>query len=631
MQSVNSKQRPGVILRFLKRFARRWLILTPFVLVCFAPGSQAQVKKNVLMINEPGESHPAPQLATNMLLSVLHSDRRFQVEFYLEKLDAVYHSPECQKKQRDFLAQKYRDRKLDLILLMGPDAIRFLAETSKSLFPDVPVVFCCSVPGQIDKKSLPARFTGSWLQLEPARTLDAALRLLPETRHVFVLAGQADYDRHLTALVNAALNPYENELDVQYLTDLPMNQLQERARHFPSQSIVLYLSFFKDVDGQEFLTAADALGMIAAASNAPVFGMSDSYLGRGLVGGYVVSFEEQGKIAGRNALAILGGKLPQEIPIVHAPGVYLFDWRELRRWNLDASKLPDGSTILFREPTLWEQHKQSLLTGLLIIVSLGSMTIYLLFKQKQLKLARETQEQLSGMLINAQETERSRLAAEIHDDFSQRLAALSLGLETAVEGIPESLQKTCGQMNELINTVSELGSDLHTLSHRLHSSTLQRLGLVAGVESFCKEFTAQQETQVAFSHHDVPRFVPPDVALCLFRIVQEGLRNVKKHSGAANALVRIEAMDDSLHLSITDDGKGFDVTGVSSRHGLGLLSMRERVRLVAGRLEISSEKKKGTRIDVWTPIDLNSDAKRIKPATGPAPAPGAASTWSNAA
>ena len=425
--------------------------------------------------------------------------------------------------------------------------------------------------------------------------------------------GKSDYDRRLTALVKTDLISYENKLDVTYLTDLPMSKLQERVRHLPDHSIVLYLSFFKDVQGREFLNIAEALPMIAGAANAPVFGIADTQLGHGIVGGFVVSFEEQGKIVGRDALEILAGKPPQDIPIVHGPSLYLFDWRELQRWNLDESRLPAGSTVLFRQPTLWEQYRRTLLIGLLVLVSLSLLTIYLLFERKQLYAARNEQMRLSGMLINAQEDERARLASELHDDFSQRLAMLSLGLETAAEIVPESPSEANRQLHELMNSASELGADLHTLSHRLHSSTLERLGLAAGVAAFCKEFTAQSGTQVAFSHQDLPRSVSPDIALCLFRIVQEGLRNVQKHSRAAHAQVRIETMDDTLHLSISDDGEGFDVKDGVDRQGLGLWSMRERVRLVGGRFEIHSETQKGTRIEVWAPLKEKFDVARSEP------------------
>ena len=580
--------------------------------------AQSPVRKNVLMINVIGQSHPGPVIVTNLILSALHSDPRFQVEFYWEDLDAVYHPEEWQE-QLDSVVQQYRHRKLDLIVLLGPHAMQILAEPS-TIFPNVPVVFCCTAPGQIDKMRPDSRSTGSWFQLEPAKTVEAALGLLPETRHIFVVGGGSDYDRRLTALVKTDLLSYENKLDVTYLTDLPMSKLLERLRHLPDHSIVLYLSFFKDVQGREFLNIAEALPMIAGAANAPLFGIVDTQLGHGIVGGFVVSFEEQGKIMGRDALEILAGKPPQDIPILHGPNLYLFDWRELQRWKLDQNKLPAGSTILFRQPTLWEQYRRTLLIGLLVLASLSLLTIYLLFERKQLHAARNEQMHLSGMLINAQEDERARLASELHDDFSQRLAVLSLGLETAADGIPESLQETNRQVHELIESASELGADLHTLSHRLHSSTLERLGLVAGVAAFCKEFAAQRGIQVVFCHEDAPRPVSPEIALCLFRIVQEALRNVQKHSGAAHAQVRIEKVDDTLHLSISDDGAGFNVEDGAAPRGLGLWSMRERVRLVSGRFEIHSDEQKGTRIDVWTPIKLASGAGQTEPVAGQAAA-----------
>ena len=179
---------------------------------------------------------------------------------------------------------------------------------------------------------------------------------------------------------------------------------------------------------------------------------------------------------------------------------------------------------------------------------------------------------------------------------------LSLGLETAAEMVSQSPAEANRKLHELVNSAGELGTDLHVLSHRLHSSTLETLGLAAGVEAFCKEFTAQRGIQVVFSDKDVPHSVPPDISLCLFRIVQEGLRNVQKHSGAAHAQVRIDTMNDTLHLSISDDGAGYDFKDGAGRQGLGLRSMRERVRLVDGRFEIHSEIRKGTRIEVWVPL-----------------------------
>ena len=261
-----------------------------------------------------------------------------------------------------------------------------------------------------------------------------------------------------------------------------------------------------------------------------------------------------------------------------------------------------AAAAFYIDPTLWEQAKWAVFTGFGLLVVLGALVFYLLYKQRQLQHARSEQMRLSGMLINAQEEERKRLASELHDDFSQRLALLSLALEMAAESAPESMQ---AQLHELLNSASELGADLHTLSHRLHSATLERLGLVPGVTAFCREFTNQQGIQVGFSHQNVPRSVPPATALCLFRAVQEGLRNVKKHSGASRAEVKLNGVDGHLHLAIADDGVGFDAGQLARKQGLGILSMEERARLIGARFTIDSAPRKGTRIEVWAPVPTN--------------------------
>lgn len=558
-------------------------------------------RKNVLIINEVGLAHPASALITQQLVSHLSANPEYQVEFYVESIDApLFADADSLGEIEGWLVQKYGDRKINVVVAMGPKTIDFLSRFSGTFLPDVPVVICCSTEEQAGYPKLGSRFTGSWLRLEPAKTVDAALRLVTETQHVVVVGGTSAFDKGVQAITKASLNSYSKSIDVSYLTDLEMSSLLDRLRHLPSHTIVLYTSFFRDAAGNQFVNATTALPLVSEAANAPVFGMSDTYLGHGIVGGYVVSFAEQGKIVARMISELFEGKEAKDIPIVSGSSLYIFDWTQLRRWQLNESRIPPGSVLLNREPSLWERAKWILLTGILVIFALASLTAYLLLKQKQLTRARSEQMRLSGMLINAQEEERKRLASDLHDDFSQRLALLSLGLETAAELVPQSSKEANEQLHELLNSASELGADLHTLSHRLHSSTLERLGLVPGVGAFCKEFTAQQGVQIVFSHENVPRSVPPEIALCLFRVVQEGLRNVRKHSGASKAQVTLDLVDGDLHLSISDDGAGFDLKNLASKQGLGIFSMEQRAQLIGARFEIRSEPQKGTHIDIWT-------------------------------
>ena len=144
-------------------------------------------------------------------------------------------------------------------------------------------------------------------------------------------------------------------------------------------------------------------------------------------------------------------------------------------------------------------------------------------------MAEEALASLSGRLIDAQEEERKRIAREIHDDYNQRLALLAIDLEDLAEEVGDTLGDAAKRIQKLWDKVGELGTDLHSLSHRLHSSTLENLGLVAGEKAFCQEFASQQEIQVDFTHENVPRDIPGDVALCLF---SDHARRTSKHQTA---------------------------------------------------------------------------------------------------
>jgi PAS domain S-box-containing protein len=215
--------------------------------------------------------------------------------------------------------------------------------------------------------------------------------------------------------------------------------------------------------------------------------------------------------------------------------------------------------------------------------------------------AEEALKSLSGRLIKAQEEERSRIAREIHDDYQQRLALLSIDLGN----LAQNLRADSGagfRLHELSNRVGKLGSDLHSLSHRLHSSTLDNLGLVAALISLCAEFTDQHSIEVDFVEENMPCDIPREVALCLFRITQEALQNVKRHSRADSAEVRVEGREQKIYLSISDTGLGFDSSVDATQRGIGIRSMEERVRLLGGQFALYSQHLEGTKIEVWVPI-----------------------------
>jgi signal transduction histidine kinase len=601
--SLFSSQADRLSVRWLA-FGWASLLLALVSLVWSDPiSAQAPSKKDVLILSDVGMSHSLTSEITQQIVAGVRETPDRHVEFYSESLDLQsFAGRPSREDTQDWLAKKYGDHKLEVVVAVGPGAIGFLLDEAQTLFRDVPIVICGSSSDQASNPKLDARFTGTWVKLQPERTLELALHLFPDTRHVFVVGGSSDFDKVVMSLTKKALSSVKTKSEIVYLTDTKMNSLMEQLRNLPEHSIELYTSFFQDAAGNKFLNSTQALPMIAEASNGPDFGMSDTYMGQGIVGGYVLPFEKQAKITAQIVAGLVDGKRAKELPIETLPNEYLFDGRELQHWHIPEASLPFGSVIMFREASLWERTKWTWITSLLIIAVLSAVVVYLEYGRKQLKVAKEKQMHLSGLLINAEEKERSRVASELHDDFSQRLAILALGLENVDEATPGSLKDVHKQLHELAKSTSELGSDLHTLSHRLHSSTLESLGLVPAVDALCREFTCKQGISVDFSSVEIPRSINSDTALCIFRIVQEALRNLKKYSGAEEAEVDLRMTGGRLEISVRDEGRGFSLSEVGQNGGLGIRSMEQRAGLLGGKFEIHSEPGKGTTVEAWVPL-----------------------------
>jgi signal transduction histidine kinase len=221
------------------------------------------------------------------------------------------------------------------------------------------------------------------------------------------------------------------------------------------------------------------------------------------------------------------------------------------------------------------------------------------------KLAEETLSGMTRKLVEAQEQERARIARELHDNINQRLAMLALELEQLNQN-PSEIES---RVQELRKRTTELSSDVQALSHDLRSSQLEYLGVVAGMKSWCKEFGERQKMQID-CRPDVRSTLPPELGLCLFRVLQEALHNAAKHSGVKRIEVQLQEEAGEIHLTVNDSGRGFDVEAVKQGKGLGLTSMRERVRLVNGTIAIDSKPMGGTSIHVRVPFSLGQNSQR---------------------
>jgi PAS domain S-box-containing protein len=693
----------------------------------------------VILYPQNDDGSPGNALFDQGLRSTFENSTGEPIELYAEFLDlARPHSSEDRRLHLDYLRRKYAGRRADLIIAALSPALDFALEYRAELFPGAPVVYCAVDQREANARKLPPDVVGVPIAMELAPTLDLGLRLHPDTQRVYVVAGKSAFDTDWVAEARQEFRPYEKRVEFVYLTGEPLDDLIRHVADLPPHSLIYYLHVFQDGKSQA-LVPPRVLELIARATNAPIYGHVDAYVGRGIVGGRVFGVEAAGRDAARVALRVLNGEDPQKIVIRNSQdNAYMFDWNQLQRWGISESSLPPGSIVRHRKTSFWAQYKWPIIVVMTICVVQALLIVGLLVQRSSRRRAEsalqaserryrtlfekandaiflETEDDaivgvnhracellgysrdellakkvpdlqapevrgqlgtvikgelanhsdrlfeaqdvhrdgrripvevtdavieedgkrmvlsivrditdrkqaekallesqtelrlLTGRLLRAQEAERRHIARELHDDLNQDLALLAVELDLLSQRPAESPARFAEVAREMSARVKQLSSTVHDLSHQLHPSKLEQLGLVAAVRSLCRELTVSHSLPIEFTHTGVPKTIPEDTALCLYRIVQEALRNTIKHSIARHAGVELHGRSAAITLSIVDDGTGFD-PGLADGNGLGLVSMRERLHLVQGTITIDSRPSGGTRIDVRVPVATNGKA-----------------------
>jgi signal transduction histidine kinase len=564
----------------------------------------------VVLYPDDNDGSPGNFLVDQSIRAALAAGSSGRIEIHNEYLDvASVRTDGFKELQAEFLRLKYAGRKIDLVITGLSSGLDFALEHRDRIFPGVPIVFCAVDEREVRARELPSDVIGVPLKMDLSATLDLALQLHPDTARVFVIAGKAKFDADWEAEARQTFRAYEHKLEFVYLSRLRLEDLLQEVSHLPDRSIIYYLHVMQD-GAEKVLVPAEVLALVAAKANAPIYGHVDSYVGRGLVGGRVFSWETEGTNAAKLGLRILAGEKPVTIGVQEtSANAYLFDSRQLQRWGIREESLPPGSLLRHREPNFWDLYRWHISGVISLCVIQSLLIVGLLVQRANRRRAevglRESQHDLrvlTGRLLQAQETERSRIARELHDDLGQSLALLSVEMDLLGQMPSASADEQNERIQDLSARIKQLSSSVHDLSHELHPSKLEQLGLVAALRALCKELTQAHGVPIDFTLHPVPNKIPEDTALCLYRIVQEALQNVLKHSGAHQASVELRQNADALWLRIADDGDGFDPINVPGGGGLGLVSMRERLYLVGGQIAIDSQPSGGTRIDVRVPL-----------------------------
>jgi signal transduction histidine kinase len=574
---------------------------TPFVPLANA---QAPLKK-VLVLYSTRRDAEFSRLGQSNLPRLLDTGLQGNLDYYSEFVDrARFPDVSYRTAFRDFLKVKYHDVRFDLVIAMQKVAVDFVTENHDGLFAKAPVLVLTNDPGWTRLANAtgvinPRNFTG---------TLALIRRMQPDVENVFVITGSGPADYEFEEDLGKQLPKSRSRPNISYLAGLTSSELMQRLSHLPPRSAVYYVLMSRDRLGNNY-HPLQIIDKISAAANAPVYSWAEWAMGHGILGGDLYVQSSVIERVSQLALRVLRGANPDDIAVstIDASTMQL-DWRPLRRWSIDETRRPAGTLIKFRNPNGWDEYGNYILAGLAILLMQTALIAGLLLQRRRRRQAedrlRDSQGELQksyerirdlgSRLLQAQETERSLIAGELHDDICQRMLLLTIELESL-----KRANTSDATAAEAVSMAQDISKSLHELSHRLHPTRLRLLGLVPSLDQLCQDIS-RAGPRVKFTHQNVPPALAPEVMLCAFRIVQEALGNAIKYSGGSEVSVHLAAGAGTISLDIRDNGQGFDVEAAWGK-GLGLMSMLERSEALDGTIEIFSRAGIGTRVTARIP------------------------------
>ena len=598
----------------LLRGRSRWSML--LFLLAWASFAAAQTTPRRVLLLYSYERELAPQVAfTKLFLPELSRTSTAPLDLIEVSLQPVRVSRSAPDDSMvSHVQAMLAGRQPDLVVPIGGPATAFAQRNRQQLFPAAPMLLAGVDRRFVQNVAMSANDAAVTVDHEPSRVVENILRVLPDTKTVFVVVGASHLEEVWLDEMKRAFRPFEGQLTFSWANELSFADMLTRCANLPPHSVIFFAILSLDAKGVPHVEER-ALAELRAVANAPIFGLRSSQLGLGIVGGPLLSMEDLSRNTATVALRLLGGESARAIntptQLLAAPA---FDWRELRRWNIDDQSLPPRSQIMFREPTIWQRYKDSIVTVAGLQVMLVVALVASLARRRRADRTRRESEgrfrRLSQRLMQAHDHERASVARELQDDLCQRLIVLTTQLHGLTE-VPVGRQEEAmrGRVQELSGQFTALAGEVFSLSDQLHSSNLERLGLAAATRIFCKELSPEHHVTIVVDDTGIPIDVPNNIALTLFRVMEEAVRNAVKHSAVRDVTVSLRGGRSEIQLDVADQGVGFDPEAVMRHHGLGLIGMRERLSLVHGECTIDSRPGGGTRIRARVPLHQDLSAR----------------------
>jgi signal transduction histidine kinase len=361
------------------------LLLIAFIFSAFVTGARALDKpRRVLILSAYNYTFPAATQVIDGVQTRLRERAPTQIAIDAEFLDLVrVADPAHELNTATFLQEKYARTPPDVVIVVGTAALQFIMKYRDAVAQQIPIVFAGVSWASYASVRPPPDVTGTIVELNLEKTLDLAEQLQPAARRLFVIAGNSPVeDRRWQEIARRTVENHARKFETTYLFGLSFDTLMTEVSRTPRDAIVIALTFFVDGAGNTFVSR-DVAKEIARVSPAPVYGPYDTYIGNGVVGGFVETFVSLGATTADLVLEIVGGKDPATLPPRVNPQTYRVDARAMERWGLNQRDLPPGTTVLFKEPGLWDEHRNFVLGTIFIIVVQTAIVGALLFQRRR--------------------------------------------------------------------------------------------------------------------------------------------------------------------------------------------------------------------------------------------------------
>ena len=416
------------------------------------PVAAEPAQRSVLVLEQSSAGLPFNTALASAIRSTINAGSKSPISFYSEHLDANrFFGPEYENEFVQFLKAKYREGHIDVVIVVGVSALDFIARRREQLWPSVPVVFAAIDEATMSRRTLPNNVTGATMQLTLQDMVKVARIVMPNLNAVAIVGDPLERQtsfRHFADEIPAVAA----QLEIVNLMDLPLAELAKRLAVLPDNTAVIYTGIYFTSDGVSYIPA-ELTSQIAEWANRPVVVTASSYLNKGAIGGYIVQSNAIGQQAGRMALRILAGESASDIPVAKVPSQLIFEWPALQRWKISESRLPPGSEILFREPTVWERYSWQIALITAVILLQAGLISALLREHRRRKFSEVQSRQRMAELAHVNRfSTAGELTASIAHEINQPLGSILTNAETA-DAILKSPTPDIAELKDIVKDI----------------------------------------------------------------------------------------------------------------------------------------------------------------------------------